>query len=230
MIKLDGLDLKEVLAEKKIGTIFHANTVRTVCTFLKHECLMSRGFVEKRQYPQTLQQSDGIDKKYEIWNDLFFDGVDIHNRINRKNNYGPVLLEFDVQLLLQDKSHSLGITKINPQNWKDSDTAVDRWFSSVDEVHKLYQQGRFDQIFVRSFGCGLLPLQPYLKKITLDNPQTSANNVNIYIQAIQALRASAQIGNLSHIPISQRICDASCVCSDQYNNMSNEVLEKFFKP
>src|SRR4051812_37172943 len=83
--------------------LHHANTVETSCTFLEHNGLLSRGYVESNGLSQTAQDSDDIDKKYGIWDKVFLDHVDIHHRGGRvrgANYYGPVLFRFPVDYLL----------------------------------------------------------------------------------------------------------------------------------
>jgi hypothetical protein len=89
---------------KQIGAVHlhHANSVNTSCTFLEQGGMLSREFVESHKLLQTAQSSDGVDKTYGIWDRIFLDHVDIHDRGGRArgaNYYGPVLFIFDIEIL-----------------------------------------------------------------------------------------------------------------------------------
>lgn len=70
MISLNPKELYDFLVSKNINHFFHANTVRTSCTFIEEKGLISRGCVESRGLIQTVQSSDLIDKKFNVWNDI----------------------------------------------------------------------------------------------------------------------------------------------------------------
>lgn len=73
-------EVKKVLIHKGVTELFHVNSVITSLTFIDNGGLLSRETVEEYNLPQTDQQSDDIDKKFNIYNDIFFDSVDIHER------------------------------------------------------------------------------------------------------------------------------------------------------
>jgi len=77
---MTGAEVHGVLQAAGVTHLHHANTVTTSCTFLQKRGLLSRGWIEYYKLPQIRQSSDDIDKKYSIWNDVFMDGVDIHDR------------------------------------------------------------------------------------------------------------------------------------------------------
>ena len=229
-MELNAKALLQVLKEKGVDTLYHANTVQTACAFLHQGHLMARGIVDERGLAQTPQQTDDLDKRYGIWYDLFLDGVDIHDRTRRRNYYGPVLFEFDIGLLSQDWLPSLWVTKSNPQNWKDEDKAADRWFATVDEFSTNYQKGNFDKMFVLRHVGGLLRLQPFLRKIVIDNPNQTIRGVDAYSQAVGALRASARVAGLADTHIEARVCRDGCKCVELYDEMYAQTLENFFAP
>lgn len=158
------------------------------------------------------------------------DGVDIHDRAKQRNFYGPVIFVFDVEIFSQDWLSSLWITKKNPQNWKETDTNSDRYFDSVEDFRQNYKFGDFEKIFVLRHIGGVLRLKPYLQKILLDNPRLSFNGIDIYSQAVGALKATARIGGIENIIIEQRGCQEACNCINQYETMRPETLSKFFVP
>lgn len=70
----------EILKNKGVETLHHANSIITSCQFLRTASLVSRGTAHRKALYQTPQKSDGIDKTYAIWFDIFTDSVDIHAR------------------------------------------------------------------------------------------------------------------------------------------------------
>lgn len=111
-------DVYEVLKGIGASRLHHANTVTTSCTFLEHGGLLSRGYVESHHLEQTYQPSDDIDQKYGIWDRVFVDHVDIRYRAGRvkgPNQYGPVLFELPLDILLNLPTASdVLVTKMNP--------------------------------------------------------------------------------------------------------------------
>lgn len=64
-------EVMTVLNDHNVTHLYHANTVRTACSYLVHKGLFSRQKMEARGYSQTAQSSDRIDVKYGIYNDIF---------------------------------------------------------------------------------------------------------------------------------------------------------------
>src|SRR6266850_1062076 len=89
----------ETLEEKGLTEIHHANSVLTSTQFLRHRGLLSRGTIKRRGLFQTPQNSDEIDQKYSLWFDVFADSVDIHDRAQTANFYGPVLFVLGLKKL-----------------------------------------------------------------------------------------------------------------------------------
>lgn len=73
----------------------------------------------------TSQSSDDIDKKYDVWNDIFFDLVDLHGYFPRQNLYAPVCFKLSNEFLLD--------TKNNPIYWTNSMSEEEKYNSSVSE-------------------------------------------------------------------------------------------------
>lgn len=48
---------------------------------------------------QTPQDSDALDKKYNVRDDIFEDALDLHATYRRANYYGPVLFVLKLELL-----------------------------------------------------------------------------------------------------------------------------------
>ena len=62
----------------------------------------------------TSQNSDDIDAKYSILNDVFLDFVDVHQRASNFNVYGPVLFVFSLDVINSIKSGEWWVSKSNP--------------------------------------------------------------------------------------------------------------------
>ncbi len=229
-MELNANRILDVLREKGVDALYHANTVQTSCTFLQQGHLLSRGTIEERGLAQTPQQSDRLDKKYGLWYDVFLDGVDIHGRAKNRNLYGPILFVFDINLLSQDWLSSLWITKKNPQKWREREVLSDRYFSTVKEFQEIYLKGNFDTILVLRHIGGVLRLKPYLKKIVVDNPQLQPGEVDIYSQTVGALKASARIGEMPNIIIEPRGCGNLCSCASEYENMKGKTVNHLYAP
>ena len=130
-MELNTLAVYEILKSKGVDFLYHANSVQTSCTFLKNGSLLSRGVVQRRGFRQTEQPSDVIDQKYGVWLDIFTDSVDIHQRANRRNTYGPVLFKINIDILKTLNLPPLWITKKNPTKWIDGELHYGRMGTSM---------------------------------------------------------------------------------------------------
>ncbi len=215
---MKNIDILKVLQSRGATTFYHANSVLTACTFLEAAALLSRGYVEKHKLKQTPQSSDQTDKKYGIWNDIFLDTVDIHDRARRKNHYGPVLLVLDVESVLNDKTleGTLRITRENPIHWSDGQQPKDRYFETVEEFANSFSFGDFGKHFTFRPESGKVPLAGRLNHILLDDPQDSLGDANTFKVALQALKAAASRGKIE-VEIRKRQCRNECKCLDNYS-------------
>jgi hypothetical protein len=99
---LDKNKLFEIFQEKGIENLFHANTVGTSISFLKEKALLSRKYVADNELFQTEQYSDAKDIKFNIWDGVFLDAMDIHTEFRKRNLYGPFLFSFNLDILKSD--------------------------------------------------------------------------------------------------------------------------------
>lgn len=231
-MELDAREILQVLRDKGVEKLHHANTVRTACSFLRQGKILSRGTLDELGLPQTDQQTDGIDKEHGLWYDIFVDTVNIHYRGKRRNLYGPILFEFSLEILEQDWLPYIWITKTNPNRWTDEMNYEEKYFKSINEFVQNFQYGNFDKLFLlRSVG-GVLRLAPYLNRILIDRCDREIYGVKAYDQAVGAIKASATASGLEHIEITAHGCQAGCACASQYvaTSMSGSVFEKFYKP
>ena len=214
---MKNIDVLKVLQSRGVTAFYHANSVLTACTFLEAAALLSRGYVEKHKLKQTPQTSDQLDKKYGIWNDIFLDTVDIHDRARRKNHYGPVLFVLNVGSVLNDKNleGKLRITRENPIHWSDGQQPKDRYFETVDEFASYFSFGDFGKHFTFRPDSGKIPLARHLNHILLDDPQDSLGDASAFTAALHALEAAAKRGKIE-VKIRKRQCCDECKCLDNY--------------
>ena len=216
----------EILKEKGISQIFHANSILTSCLFLQNQKLLSRGNVKQKGLYQTPQDSDKIDRKYGIWHDIFLDTVDIHRRANARNQYGPVTFVFDINVLIKNYTGKIWITKLNPTKWAGK-KKHERWFQNADDLRENLVIGNFDHMIVLRHCGGELPFKKYLSSILIDNPNQRVNQsvVDIFSQSVGALKLAKHIGQIN-VPLKQRKCNTFCKCKDQYLRV--DILNKMF--
>lgn len=125
---LDGKTLAKFLRKRGVSTLYHVNTTATALTFLRNGGLLSRHYVEEHPETcfQTIQKSDATDKKFGIFNDIFFDVMNIWEN-SEVCFYGPVLFEYSVDVLMG--MDNICVTRTNPQNWNSDD-----FYSTIDEI------------------------------------------------------------------------------------------------
>jgi hypothetical protein len=187
---------------------------------------MSRGTVERLGIKQTPQDSDTLDKKYSIWFDIFTDSVDIHDRANRHNAYGPVLFEIDAKIIDKTYTGRVWVTKLNPTKWAGKPDNQ-RWFQNKKDLEDNFVKGTFDQMILFRHCGGELPLKNYLKRILLDEPGlANTESVNFYDMAVGALRLAMSDGGLD-IPIVKRDCSRRCSCKSYYSSHTEFVYGMF---
>lgn len=214
------------LQEKGVGVIHHANSVITACQFLRSKSLMSRGTVERLGVKQTPQASDGTDKRYGVWFDVFSDSVDIHNRASRANAYGPVMFVVDSSIIEKTYTGRVWVTKLNPTKWADrSDKA--RWFQNKEDLQANFVKGTFDQMIVFRHSGGELPFKGYLQKLVVDDPhQHNEAGVDLFSMAVGALRLAMSDAGVD-VPIERRVCNPNCLCQASYAGDALRTLAMF---
>jgi hypothetical protein len=232
-MELDSTTLATRLEEAGVHALFHANTVTTACTFLSQGALLARGVVADRRLPQTPQPTDSLDKKHRIWRDLFIDAVDIHDRIWRRNLYGPVLFVFDIGTLRQPPVSTAWVTRKNPTKWKSGERRELRFFRSVNEFGNTYNLGDFDSmILIRNLG-GTLPLKGTLRFLLVDNPGELVfpnHRATPLPAALKSLRSAARAGGLKRLRIRVRDCPKYCGCQQEYFTRPYETRRLYATP
>jgi hypothetical protein len=229
---MQGADVYGVL--KQIGTthLHHANSVATSCTLLEQGGLLSRGFVQTHGLTQTEQSSDQIDQKYDIWDRIFVDHVDIHDRGGRRkgpNQYGPVLSQFDLDILLRLPAGSeVFVTKKNPVHWYDSQPDSERWFQSAEELRKDIHFGDFDKMLVIKTPSGKVDFPNDRVRIILDDPQRPlSSGEDAYTYAMNRVTTAAAVGGVE-VSIERRECRSGCICVEKYAKYPPQTLDFWF--
>lgn len=228
-MELSSKKVFEVLMEKGVEKLHHANSVITSCQFLRNSALISRGTAQREGLFQTSQKSDRIDRQYGIWFDVFTDSVDIHSRASRANLYGPVQFVLSSEILTETYTGKIWVTKLNPTKWAGK-SYKQRWFTSIEDLRENFVLGRFDQMIVFRHCGGVLPFKNHIEKIILDNPQLEITepNVDYYSMAFGALRLAITEGKID-TEIIQRKCVSHCSCVSYYAD-NIDWAEQMFMP
>lgn len=213
-----GNDVYEILRNRGITYLHHANSLPTSLSLLKLKGLASRSFVEESRLPQTSQYTDSSDKSLGVWGDIFVDTIDIHKRASNANLYGPILFQIDTTIL---KGVSLALfTKSNPSKWSTNTPLEHRYFSTTRELEQGLDIGNFDQMLTLRTSNGLLHFKDFLKYIIIDDPVSIAAPSSEYTKAHEA------INKLTMTPISRRHCSSNCKCKSRYSddNFRNKMF------
>ncbi|RXK01172.1 hypothetical protein CRU98_01610 [Arcobacter sp. CECT 8986] len=227
-MKLNNIELYKLLKEKDIKNFFHANTLTTSLTFIENKGLMSRGLVEKKGLFQTLQTSDELDKKYDVWNDVFIDIVDLHDRFSRQNYYGPILFKFSIEFL-KDDIFDVYVTKNNPIYWKESDTEEDKYFKSVDELREDWDKYELQRKMFTIKNTSDPILFDYLEEIIIDDPLVQIEKESIVFseKLKEELKKVIEKGIISKDYFNWRKC-SSCYCKKNYLELPISELKRLF--
>ncbi|MFW2611019.1 hypothetical protein [Aliarcobacter butzleri] len=228
-MKLNNQELYNLLKEKGIENFFHANTLTTSLTFLENKGLMSRGLIEQKALQQTQQISDEIDKKFNVWDDIFLDIVDLHGHFPRENLYGPILFKFNLEFLKEEK-FDIWVTKNNPIYWKDNDSNEDKYFQSVIELKENWDNYEIQRKMFTIKNITTPILFKYLEKIILDDPQVQIEEESIVFskKLEEEVKKVIDKGIISNDLFKFRDCSSSCFCKRNYLDKSISELKRLF--
>lgn len=228
-MKLNNTELHALFIEKGVTRLFHANTVSTSITFIQQNGLLSRGGVESKGLFQTPQSSDEIDKRFNIWNDVFIDTVDLHGYFPRQNLYGPVSFQFSIDFLLYE-DYNVWITKDNPIYWSDAMTDENKYFQSVEELRAnwdLYQRQK-KMVTIRNMNEPVL--FDYLIEVVVDDPRVNIGERILFNECVAGIKGAISTKPSLINKFRTREC-TSCFCRDNYlNQVSVSELKKLFLP
>lgn len=172
---MTNAEIKQVLLDNDVRHLYHANTVRTSTSFLESGGLLSRGYCEDMGLAQTSQYTDDLDRQYGIYYDIFFDSIEIQIRTGL-NYYGPVLFEYNIDVLDSIEEGRILITKQNPDKWYTTESDNERYFRNINELSLLFEKGNFGQHITITDQRSPLSFQ-YLENIILSDPQQDDNSI-----------------------------------------------------
>jgi hypothetical protein len=218
----------EILKEKGVSSIHHANSVENSALFLRNRCLMSRETIEKHSNQTTSPKAKKSGTDYSVLNDIFADSIDIHGQANAAHTHGPVLLELDIEIINNTYTGKVWVTKSNPMDW-DANTHQERkWFVSAHDLEDNFSYGSFKHKVVFRHCGGKLPILGYLNRVILDDPklQTGRYQVDYFSMAFGALTLAMKQGGFD-APIEKRVCNPGCSCLDSYKNGKSEADNMF---
>lgn len=235
-MKIDNKDLHSILKANGVLHLFHANTVASSISFILAGGLLSRGDIERRNIYQTPQNSDTVDKEYDVWDDVFLDIEDLHIKFGRNNIYGPVLFKFSIDFLLSDDL-DIWITKDNPIYWQPSSSPGTRYFSDASEYSASWdaRDSQKRMITIRKPYSPIL--FPFLKEIVIDDTAGEIyeghgfKGVNASTIAAHALMSATETHRSLRQLMRIRECDARCYCAKNYSeSFSDTDLARLFLP
>lgn len=224
--RLNSKEIYAILKKKGVHNFFHANTVKTSLSFIGEEALLSRDYIETNELIQTQQYTDQKDKCLGIWNSIFLDGTDLHEKFARINKYGPILFYIDLDILLSEDFPNVSITKSNPDSWN---TSVDKYYETVSEFDRNYLEG--DKLkdgrtmFLFNNPQKKINLKKYCQKILIDDPKINLiypdkTEKLISEMVKETITIAFKENNLSNIAVENRHLDRKpCVCYFQYKSM-----------
>lgn len=204
--------IKAVLLSNDVKHLYHANSVVTALTYINNGGLMSRDFVERTGLPQTPQQTDESDKALDVYDDIFFDSVDLHVRMKNNNHYGPVLFVYSVDVLDLIPAYDVLITKDNPIHWDENILYAQKYFLSLPELENDFAKGNFGQhITIRHIDEPLT--FDKLEKIILDYP--GDDKIDYFNNAKSEIERALRYNNIN-VPVEVRKCSDDCKCKEKY--------------
>ena len=237
---LNPAEIYELLRAKGVTNLYHANTVTTAQTFIEEDSLLSRYFVEQHHLEQTAQSTDEMDQTLGLWDDVFLDGFDLHQRSSEPSSFGPVLFVMKLELLLRRDLGELSATRWNPSYWKYHPNWEDRYIMELSELEDHYLAPGVDPariVFTFTKSERKITLSKFLYQIILDEPYCSiqnGSNTNFIItkQVQSALRSTMDRNGLTDIPLILRHASSvkpTCNCTEQYQKLYTDNLGEFVK-
>ena len=236
---LNPKSLYAVLKAKGITSLYHCNTVLTSLTFIEQRALLSRAYVERHGLIQTPQNSDAEDVAYNVWDDVFMDGIDLHKKYNRLNKYGPVLFVMKLEVLVMPELCPVLVTRANPWYWKNFPKWEQRYYDNTEEIAEKYLTGKIlDSSLMFTFRAPekTIKLNKFLTEIVVDKPRININRetgkVNVGIAVHDKLTETLKANGLGNIPIRFRHEEEKfsfCTCHWRYPLLPVKDLPEFQK-
>jgi len=217
--------------------MYHCNTLMTSLTFIENRALLSRKYVQDNGLKQTPQRSDAEDVAYNVWDDVFMDGFDIHKKYKTPNKYGPILFVMKPEVLLMPEICPVLVTKANPWYWKNYPTWESRYVQSAEEIQEKYLTGKIKDSMMmftfRSPGTSI-KLNKFLKEIVIDQPgyKIMTTNRDLGEMVYTKITGALQANGLGQIPVRFRHADEKfhwCSCKYQYSQLNILDRTEFVK-
>lgn len=230
-MKLDTQELFDLLTEKNIHYLHHANTVATAITYIEAGGLLSRGYVENAGLFQTKQASDPIDKKFDVFEDIFLDSTDLHTYFNRQNHYGPILFKFSIDFL-REENFDVWVTKDNPINWNSNMSDGDKYFESVAELMEKWDKYQRQRKMITIRKVAMPILFNYIDCVILDDPrvQIPSSGIVYFNEAVEGLKQAYNGRGELKNKFKTREC-SNCFCRSNYlNELPVAKLNRIFLP
>lgn len=228
-MRLDNQELNDLLIEKDILLLYHANTLATSITYLEQGGLLSRGEVDTRGLYQSPQKSDPIDKVVNVFNDIFLDTIDLHEYFNRQNHYGPILFCFEIDFLVKE-DFEVWITKNNPMYWNSTMSDKDKYFESVAELRNEWDNYERQKKMLTIRNQNEPILFEYLNKVIVDDPRRKIGETVLFNEAKNALKNVLSTNKPLKNRFKTRAC-SSCYCRSNYlHQVVNKDLKRLFLP
>jgi hypothetical protein len=223
-MKLNNRELYDFLHEKNIEVLYHANTVRTSMTYFEQNGLLSRGAVESHGLEQTEQSSDDADKILNVWDDVFIDTTDLHSFFSRQNHYGPVLFEFNIDLLLNE-DYDIWITKDNPIYWNVDTTDENRYFISVEELREKWDDYARQKKMITIRNNSKPILFEYVRRVIVDDPRITIlknenEKIHVFNETFKNIKSKIGETHILKEKFLIRVC-TNCWCRENYLNEVN---------
>ncbi len=234
MIEVSPKELYYFLSGRKLKYFFHANTVKTSCTLIEQNGLLSRGEITKRKLNMTEQYSDDLDKIFNVWNDIFFDIVDLHGYFPRQNLYGPVCFKISNEFLLDKNLPNICITKDNPIYWKQDMSDEEKYYLTVSEYASEFDENMKNRtiqakMFTIHDTSKRIPFKKYLVEVILDDPAVKVNGEALFPIAQKALAYALSKAGYDLSILKIRTC-TNCFCKINYTKQVPTELKKLFLP
>jgi len=233
-MKLNNKELYELLVQKNVHFLHHANTVATSLTYIDKNGLMSRGAVEDNNLTQTIQSSDERDKIFGVWHDIFLDTLDLHGHFPRQNHYGPILFRFSTQLILNTDYH-IWVTKDNPIYWNEMMTDKQKYFTSVKELRDNWDKYEVQKKMFTIRNIHSPALFEYLEYVKVDDPdvkivQAGKEDIFLFQEAKKAINLKISNNPFLKDKFSVHEC-SNCFCRQNYlNEIDVPNLQRLFLP
>jgi hypothetical protein len=133
----------EQLKSKDIK-IYHACQYIDFCTYLEIGGIPSRGHMEGQGLPFTKFETDASDKEREVWDKVFFNFDDFgkwfaKGKNNMPNPYGPILLVFEPEALLEAQQVALCLRSAGESHFSRENEAL----KTIEAAAQVFKEWKY---------------------------------------------------------------------------------------